>query len=46
MVARFRIETLEQGDVGYIPQGCGHSIENVGERPARVLIGCAENSRA
>ena len=37
--ARFRIETLEQGDVGYIPQGYGHSIENVGERPARVLIG-------
>jgi oxalate decarboxylase len=36
---RFRIETLERGDVGYIPQGYGHSIENVGERPARVLIG-------
>src|SRR5215469_15705502 len=36
---RFRIETLEQGDVGYIPQGYGHSIENVGEKPARVLIG-------
>ena len=37
--ARFRIETLEQGDVGYIPQGYGHSIENIGEKPARVLIG-------
>ena len=36
---RFRIETLEQGDVGYIPQGYGHSIENAGERPARILIG-------
>jgi oxalate decarboxylase len=36
---RFRIETLEPGDVGYIPQGYGHSIENVGERPARALIG-------
>ena len=36
---RFRIETLEQGDVGYIPQGYGHSIENVGDQPARVLIG-------
>jgi oxalate decarboxylase len=36
---RFRTETLDQGDVGYIPQGYGHSIENVGERPARVLIG-------
>jgi oxalate decarboxylase len=30
---------LEQGDVGYIAQGYGHSIENVGEQPARVLIG-------
>jgi oxalate decarboxylase len=36
---RFRTETLEQGDVGYIPQGYGHSIENVGDRPARLLIG-------
>jgi oxalate decarboxylase len=36
---RFRIETLEKGDVGYIPQGYGHSIENVGDRPARLLIG-------
>jgi oxalate decarboxylase len=36
---RFRTESLEQGDVGYIPQGYGHSIENVGQRPCRVLIG-------
>ncbi len=36
---RYRIETLEQGDVGYIPQGYGHSLENVGDEPARVLIG-------
>src|SRR5262249_21888911 len=36
---RFRVETLEKGDVGYIPQGYGHSIENVGDRPARLLIG-------
>lgn len=36
---RFRVETLEKGDVGYIPQGYGHSIENVGDGPARVLIG-------
>ena len=36
---RFRVETLEKGDVGYIPQGYGHSIENVGDAPARVLIG-------
>jgi len=36
---RFRTETLAGGDVGYIPQGYGHSIENVGAREARVLIG-------
>jgi oxalate decarboxylase len=36
---RFRVETLDQGDVGYIPQGYGHSIENVGGKPCRVLIG-------
>ncbi len=36
---RFRIEQLHSGDVGYIPQGYGHSIENVGNRPSRVLIG-------
>jgi oxalate decarboxylase len=36
---RFRVETLEKGDAGYIPQGYGHSIENVGNTPARILIG-------
>jgi oxalate decarboxylase len=36
---RYRIETLNKGDVGYIPQGYGHSIENIGSRPCRVLIG-------
>jgi oxalate decarboxylase len=36
---RYRIETLEKGDVGYVPQGYGHSLENVGDRPCRVLIG-------
>ncbi|WP_165228370.1 cupin domain-containing protein [Aquisphaera insulae] len=36
---RYRIETLAKGDVGYIPQGYGHSIENVGSKPCRVLIG-------
>jgi oxalate decarboxylase len=36
---RFRTETLERGDVGYIPQGYGHSIENVGDKKCRVLIG-------
>jgi oxalate decarboxylase len=35
----FRTETLEKGDVGYIPQGYGRSIENLGDRPSRVLIG-------
>jgi oxalate decarboxylase len=36
---RYRTETLEKGDVGYIPQGYGHSFENVGDGPCRVLIG-------
>lgn len=36
---RYRVEQLETGDVGYIPQGYGHSIENVGEATARILIG-------
>ncbi len=36
---RYRIETLDKGDVGYIPQGYGHSVENVGSKRARMLIG-------
>jgi oxalate decarboxylase len=36
---RFRTEQLHAGDVGYIPQGFGHSIENVGGKPSRILIG-------
>jgi oxalate decarboxylase len=36
---RYRTETLEKGDVGYIPQGYGHSIENIGHDPCRLLIG-------
>jgi oxalate decarboxylase len=36
---RYREETLNKGDVGYIPQGYGHSVENVGDRRCRVLIG-------
>ncbi len=36
---RYRTETLNRGDVGYIPQGYGHSVENIGERSCRVLIG-------
>ncbi|MCE9561993.1 MAG: cupin domain-containing protein [Planctomycetes bacterium] len=36
---RYRTETMGKGDVGYIPQGYGHSIENIGDKPCRVLIG-------
>jgi oxalate decarboxylase len=36
---RYRIETLEKGDVGYIPQGYGHSLENVGGQTSKILIG-------
>jgi oxalate decarboxylase len=36
---RYRTEELEKGDVGYIPQGYGHSIENIGDKQCRVLIG-------
>jgi oxalate decarboxylase len=36
---RYRIEKLEQGDVGYIPQGYGHSLENVGDKACRILLG-------
>jgi oxalate decarboxylase len=36
---RFRTELLHAGDVGYIPQGYGHSIENVGSERSRLLIG-------
>jgi oxalate decarboxylase len=35
---RYREATLEAGDVGYIPQGYGHSLENTGREPARILI--------
>lgn len=35
---RWRQETLRPGDVGYIPQGFGHSIENVGGERGRILI--------
>jgi oxalate decarboxylase len=36
---RYRTEKLSAGDVGYIPQGYGHSIENVGSEGCQVLIG-------
>lgn len=35
---RYRTETLEKGDVAYIPQGYGHSVENIGTKPGRMLI--------
>jgi oxalate decarboxylase len=35
---RWREETLNKGDVGYIPQGFGHSIENTSGERARILI--------
>jgi oxalate decarboxylase/phosphoglucose isomerase-like protein (cupin superfamily) len=34
-----RTETLGKGDVAYIPQGYGHSIENIGSARCRVLVG-------
>jgi oxalate decarboxylase len=36
---RHRTETFSKGDTGYIPQGYGHSIENIGKENCRVLIG-------
>jgi oxalate decarboxylase len=36
---RFRTETLERGEVCYIPQGYGHSVENVGDGRCRILVG-------
>ncbi|MDG3008400.1 cupin domain-containing protein [Paludisphaera mucosa] len=36
---RYRDERLSAGDVAYIPQGYGHSIENVGAKTCRILIG-------
>jgi len=36
---RFRTELLNTGHVAYIPQGYGHSIENLGSEPSRMLIG-------
>ncbi len=36
---RYRVERLAKGDVAYIRQGYGHSIENVGDRAGRILIG-------
>ncbi len=35
---RWRQETLAEGDVAYIPQGFGHSIESISGERARILI--------
>jgi oxalate decarboxylase len=35
---RYREATLGVGDVGYIPQGYGHSLESIGSEKARILI--------
>jgi len=35
---RFRSETVNAGDVAYIPQGYGYSIENIGSERARILL--------
>jgi oxalate decarboxylase len=37
--ARARTETFNTGDVGYIPQGYGHYLENVGNGHCRILLG-------
>jgi Cupin len=43
---RWREETLSQGDVGYIPQGFGRSIENIGaERRASSSYSTAVTTR-
>jgi oxalate decarboxylase/phosphoglucose isomerase-like protein (cupin superfamily) len=34
---RWRQGNLSKGDLGYIPQGFGHSIENIGSTKARIL---------
>jgi oxalate decarboxylase len=36
---RYRTETFSKGDTGSIPQGYGHSVENIGKETCRVLIG-------
>jgi oxalate decarboxylase len=36
---RFRTELLHTGDVCYVAQGYGHSIESIGSEPSRILIG-------
>ncbi len=35
---RYREEDFGQGDAGYVPQGFGHYVKNVGDSSARLLI--------
>jgi oxalate decarboxylase len=35
---RYRIEEFSPGDAGYVPQGFGHYVENVGDSTCRVLV--------
>ncbi|MGQ0634808.1 MAG: cupin domain-containing protein [Planctomycetaceae bacterium] len=35
---RSRTERFGEGDVGYVPRGYGHYIENTGAKPCRILI--------
>jgi oxalate decarboxylase len=35
---RVRIEEFNAGDVGYVPQGYGHYIENIGNEDVELLI--------
>ena len=35
---RARTEEFSPGDVGYVPQGYGHYIENNGSEPCRILV--------
>jgi len=35
---RARTEEFGPGDAGYIPQGFGHYLENIGDVPCRVLV--------
>jgi oxalate decarboxylase len=35
---RYRIEEFSPGDAGYVPQGFGHYIENIGDTSCRILV--------
>ena len=35
---RLRTEDFDAGDVGYVPQGFGHYIENIGDTNCRLLL--------